>query len=94
MHRFAIALDPSMYSRGSGITALLHVHALEMPATLSNKEETAVGAGADIGVKGRFPLIVKRSRTLNPLSLSHLSKFVQYIPPRFLERYKYHTTKR
>jgi len=55
--RFAIALDPSAYSLGSGITARLHVHAPEMPRLLpftpvrqrrDNVEEL-------IGVKSRSP---------------------------------------
>jgi len=59
VHRFAIALDPSTYSRISGIAARLHIHAPEMPATLSIRQREDNAKRERIGVKGRFPLTVK-----------------------------------
>lgn len=84
-NRFAIDLDPSMCSRRSGITARLHIHALEMPATLFTQKQRLTKRRQcrcknGLGLRAVFHWPIERSRTLNPLLLLYtLMNFVRGI---------------
>lgn len=78
-NRFAIDLDPSMYSRRSGITARLHIHALKMPSTHLTKRRQC-RCKSRSGLRAVFYWPIERTRTLNPLLLLYtLMNFVRGI---------------
>lgn len=79
-NRFATALDPSMYSRRSGITAPLHIHALEMPATLFTlikRRQCRCKSGSELRAVLHWP--IERSRILNPLYVAFVYTLMNFV---------------